>query len=171
MITNGTWLAAALLLAAIGGQAQVPPPLVRAQTMNGKKVNFPVIMQGGIATCVFGFGTNSADPVTVWLESLTADGVNAWSVVNLEKLPKGSATVLRMALKHGVPDPLRPRSLVISKYSTEWKQFLDVTRENLPVVVLFDPEGNVVWKKQGTFSASISDELKDQIAALKAKAK
>jgi len=34
------------------------------------------------------------------------------------------------------------------------------------VVVLFDAGGKIVWKRRGTFSASIGDELKARIAEL-----
>jgi hypothetical protein len=37
------------------------------------------------------------------------------------------------------------------------------------VVALFDKTGKIVWKRQGTFSSSITDELKAKIAELTGK--
>ena len=165
---KGVWIAAMLALSSAGLSAQ-EPPVDKAETLSGQKVNFPVVMRGRIATCVFGFGEGSGDKVTVWLESLASDQINAWSVVNLEKIPGPARAAMRISMRHGTPKELRDRSLVVSKHALEWKRYLDVAKDSLPVVVLFDKEGNVVWKRQGTFSASISDELKERIAALQAK--
>ena len=38
------------------------------------------------------------------------------------------------------------------------------------MVALFNPEGKIVWKRKGSFSASIADELKAHIAELNGKA-
>jgi hypothetical protein len=141
-------------------------PNDKAESINGKKVNFPDVMYGGVATCVFGFGKDSADRVGVWLESLSSDQINAWSVVNLESVPAMARGALRMTMRKGTPKELLERSLVISKDAKEWKRILEVQKESLPVVALFDKTGKLVWKRQGTFSSSITDELKAKIAEL-----
>lgn len=159
----------ALLVCGICASAQDPFPNDKAESINGKKFDFPAVLFGGVATCVFGFGNASADRVGVWLESLSSDHINAWSVVNLENVPMVARGALRMSMKHGTPKELLERSLVISKNAKEWKRILDVQKENLPVLALFDKQGVIVWKKQGTFSASIEDELKAKIAEIEKK--
>lgn len=145
-------------------------PKDKAESINGKSFDFPAMMRGSVAACIFGFGNNSADRVGVWLENLWSDGVNAWSVVNLETIPSGVArTALRVAMRKGTPKNLYERSLVISKDATEWKRILGSQRESLPVVALFDKSGALVWKREGTFSSSIADELKAKIAEFSAK--
>jgi hypothetical protein len=144
-------------------------PASTAETLDGKKVDFPAALKGSIAVCVFGFGRESSDKVTVWLENLFADGMNAWSVVNIESVKAPARTVIRMTMKKGTPPTLLGRSLVISKDSKEWLRVLEVTRETLPTVALLDADGRLVWKRQGTFSGAISDELKAQIVALATK--
>jgi len=144
-------------------------PNDKAESISGKKLDFPSALRGVVTTCVFGFGKDSADKVTVWLESLSSDNVNAWSIVNLESMPSGSRGVIRKTMTIGTPKNLLDRSLVISKDSKEWIRILEVTKLNMPVVVLFDREGNIVWKRQGTFSSSIADELKAKIAQLASK--
>ena len=167
MTRRGTLFTIAICSAMVGFAQE--PPVDKGETLGGRKVNFPVVMRGQVATCVFGFGNDSADKVTVWLESLSSDQINAWSVVNLENMPSVSRGALRMTMKHGTPKELLDRSIVVSKYSKEWKRYLDVTKDNMPTVVLFDKDGNVVWKRQGTFSSSISDELKLKIGELSTK--
>jgi hypothetical protein len=144
-------------------------PNDKAETINGKKFNFPTVMYGSVATCVFGFGNDSVDRVGVWLESLSGDNINAWSVVNLESIPAVARGALRVTMRKGTPKELLERSLVISKDSKEWKRILEVQKESLPVVVLFNKTGQIVWKRQGTFSSSITDELKTKIAELAGK--
>jgi len=143
-------------------------PATTAETIDGKKLDFPGALRGSISTCVFGFGKDSSDKVGVWLESLSADNIDAWSVVNLETVPAVARTAVRISMRKGTPSALRSRSLVISKDYKEWKKILEIQQDNLPVVVLFDVAGEIVWKRRGTFSASIADELKARIAELKA---
>ena len=57
-------------------------------------------------------------------------------------------------MRIGMPKDLLDRSLVIAKDAKEWKQILEVEKESLPVVALFNKEGNIVWKRQGTFRAA-----------------
>jgi hypothetical protein len=161
-------LSMALLGSGLGTLAQ-DLPNDKAETINGKKVNFPDVIYGSVTTCVFGFGNDSADRVGVWLESLSSDHINAWSVVNLESVPAVARGALRMTMRKGTPKELLERSLVISKDSKQWKQVLEVQKESLPVVVLFDKTGKIVWKRQGTFSSGITDELKAKIADLTGK--
>jgi hypothetical protein len=160
----------ALLTGCLCAAAQDLPaqdlPNDKAETITGKKLDFPAVLRGSVTTCVFGFGNDSVDRVGVWLESLSSDNINAWSVVNLESIPSVARGALRVTMRKGTPKELLDRSLVISKDSKQWKQILEVQKESLPVVVLFDKTGSIVWKRQGTFSSSITDELKAKIAGL-----
>lgn len=146
------------------------PPNDKAETVSGKSVEFPAVLHGTVAACIFGFGKDSVDRVSVWLENLSGDNVNAWSVVNLETIPSSVArNALRVSMRIGTPKDLMDRSLVISKDSKEWKRVLEVQRETIPVVAVFDKTGAIVWKRQGTFSASIADELKAKMAEVEGK--
>jgi hypothetical protein len=156
------------LLATTGAWAQ-DLPVTAAETIDGKKVEFPTAMHGSISACVFGFGKDSSDKVGVWLESLYGDNVNAWSVVNLEPVPAVARGPIRVSMRIGLPTGLMSRSLIVSKDYKEWKKILEIQQDNLPVVALFDASGKIVWKRRGTFSASISDELKAKIAELSGK--
>lgn len=141
-------------------------PNTPAETVTGKKVDFPAILHGAISTVVFGFDKDSNDKITVWLESLTADGLNAWALANIENMTTLARPAIRMSLRKGTPAAIQSRSLVASKNIAAWKDALGVTRQDLPVVALFDADGQLVWHRQGTFSESISNELKAEIAKL-----
>jgi len=141
-------------------------PVTPAETLDGKKLVFPTALRGSLATCVFGFGQGSSDKVGVWLEALSGDNVNAWSVVNLETVASVARGPIRVSMRVGTPPALRGRSLIIAKDYKEWKKILEIHEDNLPVVALFDGAGKIVWKRRGTFSASIADELKAHIAQM-----
>jgi hypothetical protein len=135
-------------------------PVTTAETIDGKKLEFPATLRGSISTCVFGFGKGSSDKVGAWLESLTGDHINAWSVANLEIAPAIARSAIRISMRKGTPG-------AISKNYKEWKKILEVQQDNPPVVVLFDASGKILWKRRGTFSRGISDELKARIEELK----
>jgi hypothetical protein len=141
-------------------------PSASAETLEGKHIDFPGALRGSISVVVFGFGRDSSNKTGIWLENLTGDGINAWSLVNIESSAAPTRMVIRRTMRKGTPATLLGRSLVISKDAKAWKQLLEVSKESLPVVVLFDAEGHIAWKRQGTFSGAISDELKAQIAIL-----
>jgi len=107
-----------ILLALIGGAQCASAqdlPGAAAETLDGKKLDFPAALHGSAATCVFGFGKDSSDKVGVWLESLTGDNINAWSVVNLEPTPPVARTAIRLSMRKSTPTALRGRSLIVSK--------------------------------------------------------
>jgi hypothetical protein len=66
-------------------------PVTAAETLDGKKLEFPTALVGSISTCVFGFGK----------DSLTSDSVNAWSVVNVETTPAVARSTIRMSMRRG----------------------------------------------------------------------
>jgi hypothetical protein len=163
-----SWIFLAVTASSPFARAQDLPATV-AETLDGKKVDFPAALRGKISVCVFGFGRESSDKLTVWLENLSADDIDAWSVANIESSAAPTRTVIRMTMKKGTPPTLLGRSLVIAKDAKTWKELLEVKKETLPVVVLFDAAGHIAWKRAGTFSGAISDELKAQIVALATK--
>lgn len=107
----GTLLA--LLGEALCARAQ-DLPVTAAETLDGKKLEFPAALRGSISTCVFGFGKDLSDKVGVWLESLTSDSINAWSVVNVETTPSVARSTIRMSMRRGtcsasISDELKAR--------------------------------------------------------------
>ena len=91
-------------------------PVTAAESIDGKKLQFPSALRGSVVTCVFGFGKDSSDKAGVWLESLMGDGISAWSVVNLETVPAVVRSTIRIAMRKGTPKELLGRSLIVSKF-------------------------------------------------------
>jgi len=144
-------------------------PSTPAETLSGKKVDFPAVLHGAVSAVAFGFDKDSNDKITVWLESLTGDGINAWALANIENMTTLARPAIRMNLRKGTPAPIQSRSMVTSKNIAAWKDALGAARPDVPVVALFDAQGNLAWHRQGTFSESIANELKAEIAKLATK--
>ena len=95
-----------LTLALIGGLC-VPGPRICRLPPRGdhrrKETRLPGRVAGQHRHRVFGFGKDSSDKVGVWLESLSADNNNAWSVVNLETVPSVARPAIRIGMRKGTP--------------------------------------------------------------------
>ncbi len=80
------WVAGSGFSAAAGSL-----PVTPAETLTGQKLSFPAALSGRPAVCVFGFSREAGDRTQVWMTRLSKDGINAWSVANLEGLRRSSA--------------------------------------------------------------------------------
>jgi hypothetical protein len=62
-------------------------PVTSAETLAGQKLEFPTALAGKPSVCVFGFSKEAGDRTKVWMTRLSQDGINAWSVAELEGAP------------------------------------------------------------------------------------
>ncbi len=127
--------------------------MTAAETIDGKKVEFPTAMHGSISACVFGFGKDSSDKRRGWNRSMAITSPPG-RLGNQGTVPAIARTPIRVSMRIGLPPGLMSRSLIVSKDYKEWKKILEIQQDNLPVVALFDASGKIVWRRRGTFSAS-----------------
>lgn len=100
---------AGILLLLGGGWAAALPeslPVTQAETLTGQKLEFPTALAGKPAVCVFGFSKEAGDRTKVWMTRLSQDGINAWSVANLESAPALVRGMIRSSMRKGTPQPL-----------------------------------------------------------------
>ncbi len=152
-----------LALAAVGGCAAANWPVTPAETLTGQKVEFPTALAGKPVVCVFGFTKVAGDRTKIWMARLSQDGVNAWSVANLEGAPAFVRGMIRSSMRKGTAPPLLDRSLIMTKDEKSWKSALGVKQDNLPVVVLLDGKGQVLWTYEGLFADAPYQELKSKL--------
>jgi hypothetical protein len=138
-------------------------PVTPAETLAGQKLEFPTALAGKPAVCVFGFSKEAGDRTKVWMNRLAQDGVNAWSVANLEGAPALVRGMIRGSMRKGTPQPLLARSLIMTKDAKAWKLALGATQDNLPMVVVFDSTTQVQWKYEGLFGDEPYRELKTRL--------
>jgi len=140
-------------------------PVTPAETLSGQKLQFPTALTGKLSVCVFGFSKEAGDRTKTWMTRLNQDGMNAWSIANLEKAPAMVRGMIRGSMRKGTPAPQQDRSLIMTKDETAWKRALRSTQDNLPVVVLLDPSGRVLWTYEGVFRSDAYGQLKSNLAA------
>ena len=143
-------------------------PSSHAETLTGQKLEFPAALLGKLpgkpAVCVFGFSKSAGDLTKVWMTRLNEDGVNVWSVADLEKAPSLVRGMIRSSMRKGTPQALLDHSLILTKDTDLWERAVGAAGESLPVVVLFDASGQIVWKYQGAFGDEKYRELKERLA-------
>ncbi len=136
-----------------------------AETLAGQKLEFPAALAGKSAVCVFGFSKEAGDRTKVWMTRLSQDGINSWSIANLEGAPALVRGMIRSSMRKGTPPQLLERSLILTKDKKAWKHAVGAKQDNLPVVVLFDATGRVLWTYEGLFGVEPYQELKARLDA------
>jgi hypothetical protein len=159
----------ALLAAGWSCAAAENLPVTQAETLTGQKLEFPTALAGKPAVCVFGFSREAGDRTKVWMTRLSQDGVNSWSVANLEAAPALVRGMIRGSMRKGTPQPLLERSLIMTKDEKAWKRAVEAKHDNLPVVVLLDATGRLLWTYEGLFGDEPYRELKARLEAATAK--
>jgi hypothetical protein len=155
-------LSCVLALAAVAAESL---PVTPAETLSNQKLDFPTAALGKPAVYVFGFSKAAGDKVKPWMARLSQDGVNCWSVANLEGAPSLVRGMIRSSMRKGTPQSLLDHSLVMTKDEKAWKQALGVKQDGLPVAVLVDSAGQVLWTYEGAFGEEPYHELKGRFEA------
>ncbi len=140
-------------------------PVTPAETLADQKIVFPTALAGKAAVCVFGFSKEAGDRTKVWMTRLSQDGINAWSIANLEGAPGLVRGMIRSSMRKGTPQPLLERSLILTKDEKAWKRAVGSKQDNLPVVVLLDGKGQILWTHEGPFGDEPYRELKTRLDA------
>jgi hypothetical protein len=141
-------------------------PVTQAETLTGKKLEFPTALAGKPQICVFGFSKEAGDRTKVWMTRLNENGLPAWSIAELEAAPAFVRGMIRSSMRKGTALPLQERSLILTKDEKAWKHALGVKQDNIPVVVLIDSAGQVVWTYEGLFADDPYRELKSKLDGL-----
>jgi len=149
-----------LLVTAICVGAAENLPVTPAESLDNQKLQFPTALGGMPAVCVFGFTKEAGDRTKAWMTRLNEGGIPAWSIADLEAAPSLVRGMIRSSMRKGTPQPLLKRSLIMTKDDRAWRVALGVKQENLPVVVLLDSAGKVLWVHEGLYDDGAAGELK-----------
>jgi hypothetical protein len=141
-------------------------PVTPAETLSGQKLEFPAALAGKPAVCVFGFSKEAGDKTKVWMSRLSQDGINAWTIADLEGAPTLVRPMIRSSMRKGTPKPLLDRSLILTNDEKAWKAAVGAKQDNLPVVVLLDAAGKIQWTYEGLFADKAYLELKTKLDAV-----
>jgi hypothetical protein len=163
-------IALTILLPAISSLAAADAlPVTPAETLTGKKVQFPTALEGKAAVCVFGFSKEAGDRTKEWMTQLNHDGINAWSVANLEKAPAFVRGMIRSSMRKGTPPSQADHFLIMTKDEKDWAHILALKQDKQPVVAVLDADGKILWTYEGSFSEQPYLELKSRYGAASTK--
>ena len=158
-------IALALLTASLSLAAE-SLPMSQAETLSGRKLEFPAALAGKPAVVVFGFTKEAGDKVKAWMTRLGQEGANAWSVAELEAAPAFVRGMIRGSMRKDTPAAFQDHSLILTKDAKAWKTAVGVKQGNLPVTVLLDSAGQIVWTYEGVFADDPYKELTAKLSAL-----
>lgn len=156
---------ALLSLAFLAGSSAEPLPTTPGETLAGGKLEFPTALAGKPVVCIFGFSKEAGDKTKVWMSKLNESGVNAWSVAELEAAPALVRGMIRSSMRKGTPQPLLERSVILTKDDKAWRQAVGSKNDKLPVVVVLDAKGQIVWTFEGVSNDESLRELKTKLEA------
>ena len=140
-------------------------PVTPAESLSGHKLDFPTALAGKAAVCVFGFSKEAGDGTKIWMNRLSQDGINSWSIADLEKAPAMVRGMIRASMRRGTPASQLDHSLILTKDAKAWMEALGAKQEKLPVVVLLDASGRMLWTYEGSFGEAAYRELKSRLEA------
>ena len=140
-----------------------PLPATAAESLTGQKMQFPSALKGMPAVCVFSFSREATEKTRAWMTPLNQDGINVWSVVELEAAPAMVHGMIRSSMRKSTPPALQAHSLILTKDDKAWKRALAMKDDKLPVVMVLDTAGRVVWTHEGLYSGEAYEELKTKL--------
>ncbi len=155
------------LLAFSATLAAAPLPKAEAETLSGRKVTLPEVYGGRPAVVVWSFSRDAGERVKDWMSPLTKDGLNAYSAAMLEAAPRFIRPMIRSGMKKDTPSNQLDRNLLLYKDEQAWRGALGLKNDKVPLIVLVDAAGGVVWSYSGGYDAKAMAELKQRLAALK----
>lgn len=146
----------------LAAEAAPPLPHTPAETLSGKKIVFPDVLAGAPAVCVFGFSHESGEPTKTWVMHLYESGIHAWSIAELEAAPGFIRGMIRASMRRETPANLQDHGLILTRDDKAWRAALGLTQDRVPLVVLLDASGQLVWSQSGVFNEKTLDELRQK---------
>jgi hypothetical protein len=130
-------------------------PAVTSQTISGRTVALPEA--GKQLVAIFSFSRAAGDDARRWRERL--EGVECYGIIMLESVPRLLRGMVASAIKSGMPQAVRDRTIMSYKEEAIWRQRLAVSDDKRAYVVLVAGSGKVVWTNSGAFSESECSKL------------
>jgi len=148
----GWGLLLAVGMGADAGQAQ-GIPTTAGETLSGKKLVLAEAVKGHAAVLVVGFSREAGDGCGLWAKALPGDvamaGVPVYEAAMLEKAPAFVRGMIKSGMRKGLTSAQQDDFVVLTQDEKLWRNYLQVTEEKDPYVVLLDAGGNVLWHGHG----------------------
>jgi len=140
-------------------------PVVRASNLNGRPFNLPADLEGERNLVILAFQRQQQALVDSWSPAI-ADLLARFADLRFYELPtisRGNPLFrawLDGAMRGGIPDrEARDHTITLYLDKAEFRQALDLPREDTIYALLLDSSGRVLWRAQGEYTAELAGEL------------
>lgn len=141
-------------------------PNTQATALDGHPVTLPRDLPGRVTVLIVGFGKHSADATTAWekpvrQQLVPSGGIGFYDLAMLAEVPGFVRPMVLRAIKHSVPDVLKPNFLPLTADEDAWKRVAGYVPDQpeAAYVLLVDHEGRVLWQSHAGFSSDGFAEL------------
>lgn len=159
-------LGCALNSAAEPDVPSIPP--TQATALDGHPVVFPRDLQGGLTVLIVGFGRHSESATTAWEKAVRTQlasptGARFYDIAMLAEVPGFMRSLVVRAIRHEVPDVVRPNFLPLTDHEDDWKHAAGYAPDqpDAAYVLLVDAAGRIRWKTHLPFSSPQFTALKE----------
>jgi hypothetical protein len=147
--------------------AFAPLPAAEAETLAGAKVSLPQVFGSRPAILIWSFSREGGAKVKDWFAALDREAPGeVYSVAMLEAAPRLIRGLIRSGMRGGTPAHAHSRTLLLYKGGKEWRSRLGLKDAALPLIVVLDSAGEIVWSRGAAYSSSLAVEA---ITALRRK--
>gem|GEM_PF-569524 len=158
--------ATALAVSIVLGAAM---PHTEAETLSGKKIVLPDVLNGRPAIVVVGFTKRSQSQTTAWITQLNKDyaaepRLQRYSIAILDNVPGFIRGMVTSSIRRSVPKEQQDTFIVITHDAKPWRDLAEITNADDAYVILFDNTAHVVAQTHGsveTAYAPLQREIED----------
>jgi hypothetical protein len=148
-------------------------PRMQAVALDGHSVSLPQDLPGRANILILGFGRHSKDATTAWEIPIRTrlaqpNAIAFYDMAMLSEVPGFMRGMVIRAIRHDVPDVLKPNFLPLTEDEDAWKRAAGYATDQpeAAYVMLVDHSGHVVWETHASFSEAALAELRHRAHAL-----
>lgn len=141
-------------------------PATQATALDGHAVVFPRDLAGRVTVLILGFGRHSQDATTAWEKPVRQQlaqpgGIGFYDIAMIGQVPGFVRPMVLRAIKHEVPDVLKPNFLALTDNEDAWRKTATYNKDqpDAAYVLLVDKLGHVQWSTHAAFTQDGFAEL------------
>ena len=134
-------------------------PSTKATALDGHDVSLPADLHDRFTVLIVGFGRHSQDATTAWEKPVRTQlahtpDVGFYDMAMIAEVPGFARSWVVRAIKHDVPDVLKPNFLPLMGQEAEWKQAAGYVSSapDAAYVLVVDQHGHIRWSTHDPFS-------------------
>jgi hypothetical protein len=162
--------------ATVSAQVGAAIPATQATALAGQAVSLPRDLSGRATVLILGFGRHSQDATTAWEKptrtQLARPGaIDFYDMAMLAEIPSFVRPFVLRAIRHAVPDVLKPNFLPLFDGEDSWKRAAgyDSNQPEAAYLLLVDRTGRIQWATHAPYTDAGFAELRHRAEALAAK--